>query len=339
MSRFQGDKLARQDRFSQESGSVVLLAVFVCAVAVVSVQVVTACVVIGARALAEETSGRDRLAAVDAGLESARAGAAASWLAAPWGSLVLGDICVSERLVELEGACGWVLEAQVESSSGGPASSTLATVERGRDGVDLPLAAVVADRVRVGPGRAVPWLIHGSSDPTGGSEVSEEYGNLEDGSAVAYLGGVEGEVMMGAKCAVESLGETWSVGEGWRAAFEDTAILAPRVYVVRGEPGQSVPAPDGLGAGCAERPVMCVTLGGCQLDIGGLGELWAVIVADDGSVLMEGTRVHGAVFATGTLDVGSRGQVVYDHEVWRWARDRSLLRVRLVPGTRREDME
>jgi hypothetical protein len=49
--------------------------------------------------------------------------------------------------------------------------------------------------------------------------------------------------------------------------------------------------------------------------------------------------VHGAVFATDTLDLGETGHIFFSRSVLRWATDRSLVRVRLVPGTRKEGME
>ena len=60
---------------------------------------------------------------------------------------------------------------------------------------------------------------------------------------------------------------------------------------------------------------------------------------DDGSVALDGTTLHGAVFATGSVDLGETGRVVYNRSILRWATDRSLVRTRLVPGSRWEGTE
>jgi hypothetical protein len=49
--------------------------------------------------------------------------------------------------------------------------------------------------------------------------------------------------------------------------------------------------------------------------------------------------VHGAVYAGDSVDFGYSGQVVFNPGVRRWATDQSLVRVRLVPGTRQEETE
>jgi len=46
--------------------------------------------------------------------------------------------------------------------------------------------------------------------------------------------------------------------------------------------------------------------------------------------------MHGAAFATETLDMGATGRIVFSRSVLRWACDRSFVRTRLVPGTRKE---
>jgi hypothetical protein len=64
-----------------------------------------------------------------------------------------------------------------------------------------------------------------------------------------------------------------------------------------------------------------------------------VIVVDGGGIDLQGTRLHGAVFASGAVDFGSDGAVLFSPAVLRWATDRSMLRTRLLPGTRRETLE
>jgi hypothetical protein len=75
------------------------------------------------------------------------------------------------------------------------------------------------------------------------------------------------------------------------------------------------------------------------LDLRGVGELWGVVIADKGSVQLDRAIFHGAVFAGEYVDFGESGQLVYCSDVLLWATDRSLERVRLVPGTRLEDTE
>jgi hypothetical protein len=84
---------------------------------------------------------------------------------------------------------------------------------------------------------------------------------------------------------------------------------------------------------------LVVVVGGASLDARGLGERWGVIVVDGGDVRLDGTRLHGGVFATCTVDFGAGGAVAFSRTVVRWATDRSLVRVRLVPGSRRETLE
>ena len=85
-----------------------------------------------------------------------------------------------------------------------------------------------------------------------------------------------------------------------------------------------------------QAPLLVVVTGGAGLDASGVGELFAVLVVDGGPVRVEGTIVHGAVFATGALDVGSTGRILFCQRGAAVGRDRSLNRVRLVPGTRWE---
>jgi hypothetical protein len=84
---------------------------------------------------------------------------------------------------------------------------------------------------------------------------------------------------------------------------------------------------------------LVLVTGGATLDARGKGDLYGVLVVDDGDLLLEGTIVHGAVFATGTVIFGDTGGILFTRPILRWATDRSLVRVRLIPGTRRESME
>ena len=103
--------------------------------------------------------------------------------------------------------------------------------------------------------------------------------------------------------------------------------------------GGNVALPSECGATAPDAPVLVVVTGGADLDARDRGDLYGVIVVDDGSVLLEGTVLHGAVFATGEVALGQTGQILFSREILRWATDRSLHRVRLVPGTRWEGLE
>jgi hypothetical protein len=93
--------------------------------------------------------------------------------------------------------------------------------------------------------------------------------------------------------------------------------------------------PDGWGADSGSTALV-VVVGGASLDAAGLGERWGVVVVDGGDVRLDGTLLHGAVFATGSVDLGVSGCISFNPSSVRWATDQALVRVRLVPGSRRE---
>jgi hypothetical protein len=96
--------------------------------------------------------------------------------------------------------------------------------------------------------------------------------------------------------------------------------------------------PQGWGTS-PDDPGLLVVTGGARLDAGGRGDLYGVMVVDEGDVLLDGTVLHGALFATGEVDFGGSGAVLFSRPILRWATDRSLVRARLVPGTRSETIE
>jgi hypothetical protein len=89
----------------------------------------------------------------------------------------------------------------------------------------------------------------------------------------------------------------------------------------------------------ADAPGLVVVMGGASLDATGLGERWGVIVGDEADVRLDGTNLHGGALATGVVEFGATGSVNFSRAVARWATDRCLTRVRLVPGSRRETSE
>ena len=108
---------------------------------------------------------------------------------------------------------------------------------------------------------------------------------------------------------------------------------------MEGAKGQTLALPEDLPTASVDSPVLVVVMGGADLDARGMGSVHGVLVVDGGSVFLEGTIVHGAVFASGDVQFGLTGQVELHGGVLRWARDRSLERVRAVPGTRCESTE
>ena len=91
-----------------------------------------------------------------------------------------------------------------------------------------------------------------------------------------------------------------------------------------------------IGGSGPESPLLLITIGGGVIDARNLGEVWGMLVGAE-DILLDGTILHGAAFCTGNVQLGYSGCVVYEESVRLWATDRSLYRVRLVPGTRMEE--
>jgi hypothetical protein len=122
-------------------------------------------------------------------------------------------------------------------------------------------------------------------------------------------------------------------------AGADGVIAAERVTFMTGVRGLTKSIPSGCGGVTPEEPAIVALTGGATLDARDRGDFYGVLVVDGGSVLLDGTVVHGAVFASGAVDLGEMGQVLFAPRILRWAGDRSLKRARLMPGTRWEGME
>ncbi len=228
-----------------------------------------------------------------------------------------------------------------------PAVSRLTTsawLERGRDGIDLPLAAVVAEAVTATAGRVIPWVeIDGE----------ESLGVGDTGSA----GGAVVHVVRPLWSRSSATGAPWPpspppggstpgwanldpVARGGRQASADATepptgaapqrpkrLRSPRApgwCGFRGRFGGSETLPADVGGLTPETPILVVLTGGATLDARNRGDLYGVIVVDDGSVLLDGTTLHGAVFATGTVNLGDTGRLLYSRSILRWATDRSL---------------
>ncbi|OFV81839.1 MAG: hypothetical protein A2W26_10365 [Acidobacteria bacterium RBG_16_64_8] len=313
-----------------EGGSIVLLTLLACLAVALCVQVLSVVVVCGMHALNEEAHGRQQLAARDAGLGVLRSLAAGSWAVVPWRSVATGAGQEVGRLAELEGSLGWALLAEVKDSPESTPLTTAAWVERGRDGLELPLAAVVAASVNASWERVTPWLV-GEHD-----DADLETTTDGDRAAVGYVGRCDGPALIGEGCALEALSGEWRLDDGWRSFFEDDRSFGDGVWVMRGVDGSMATLPAECVEAGVESAALVVVTGGADLDARWRGDISAVIVADGGSVLLDGTVVKGAVFASDEVDVGLTGQVEYRPTTLRWATDVSLRRTRLTPGTREE---
>ncbi|MBN1321827.1 MAG: hypothetical protein JXA87_13430 [Thermoleophilia bacterium] len=342
-----------------QSGSILLLVLFMCLAVAVVVQAVSAVVLCAERSVTDESVGRQRLAEKDQGLATLRQVALTNWAISPWAvawERAQGPAAarpVEGSLRELEGDVGWVMEAAVRQDLSVSALAASAWVERGRDGIDLPLAALVAETVSGAPGRSEPWLAAEGETGDGGAAA---------GTAVGYVVVPPDEPLLDEGCVLVELRERWRLDTGWAAleSREDveeqtaarltsdggdgrTPLAAvapePQVILMGRDGGRRLELSDEMGMGTPDQPLLVLVTGGAEFDAQGLGDLYGVLVVDDGSLLLDGTTVHGAVFATGSIDFGNSGRLLFSRAILRWATDRSLQRARLVPGTRWEGME
>jgi len=327
-------------------GSVLLMVLFFCVGLAVAAQVVTGVVVCARRGLLEEQSGRRDLGAQELALESAQRRALREWTATSWDEQRDGSSPVRVSMVVTDSE--WLLSVCATRPSGAPAV-VAALLERAYDGPDLPSAALVAEEVVWGEGRTTPWLdtvsvcapaqVYVLRSPASGWQDVDPPGVTAAEAGYDYW--------------IRPLTALWGLDEGWRDAVEswkrsqETAEAEPgvlaqpgeRVVLVDGRPGETVRPNEELIDTGPEHPVLLIVTGGACVDLRSLGEVWGTVVADGGGVWLEGTVLHGALFATHEVDLGQTGVLVYDRQILRWATDRSLVRVRLLPGSREERME
>ncbi len=337
-----------------QSGSIVMLVLFTCLAVAVIIQGLCAVNLCAERAAVDEAVGRLRLEEKDQGLALMRVRALLNWEALSWTTVRDGEGAVTGSLSELEDGAGWVLNATVRQDPAISRLTTSAWIERARDGVDLPFAVVAAGAIEGSPDRDLPWI---SADSPSSAVPSEP--TLV--AATAYVSTMPEAPLLGEGCSLEALGGTWSLDPGWlkmRSYTEledwiDTAAagsegetagplpgVAPgqQVTVLNGQTGWTLRLPEDC-RGSEDLPILVIVTGGAALDAQNAGELWGVIVVDDGTLWLDGTSVHGAVFVSDTVHLGETGRIVFSSSVLRWATDRSLIRTRLVPGTRKEGTE
>lgn len=342
-------------------GSVLLFVLLASLMTAVSIQVLSTVLICAHRATADEKRGRDYMLARDQALELLRHRALLSWLTTPWSSIdaqeASGSGEVEGALQAIPGCENWALEATVRHDPQICALAAGAWVERGRDGVDLPFAAVVATQVVADPSRSQVWLRSELDTSNADDELDTSSADGAGGPArpaVAYLTRTEVVAPVAENCQVLPLEDSWSLDGGWRTAvslmaeIQDTGFLSEagdrvevvaeeRVFLIQARTGRRVSFPEkALHVQNNSEPVLVVLTGGADLDARGLGLVRAVVVVDEGSIMLDGTTVCGAVMATGTVDVGASGTVVFCPAALRWATDCSLRRARLVPGSRWE---
>jgi hypothetical protein len=313
-----------------QQGSIVLFVLFVCLGVAVLVQSLSVIVVCTNQTIMAEESGRLRMAEKDQGLAAMRDQLLQAWGPMPWTVVSEGPLEVEGTAMVLPESQDWVLAATVRHEPEVSRIAVSAHVERGRDGLDLPLAGLVADEVSASSFRASPWL-----EVEGGAAEPDP----SRSGATAYVRKLPTAPVLGEGVMVDLLADRWRLDDVWRIFFREGAagltVGSPQVCVLAETDVLTVSLPEGWGT-AADAPGLVVVTGGASLDARGRGDLYGVIVVDDGDVLLADTRLHGALFASGTVELGSAGSVAYSRPILRWATDRSLQRVRLVPGTRWE---
>lgn len=314
----------------EEHASVLILTLFVCLATMVVLQAAGAAILCAHRAVFDEGVGRQRLKEKDAILGLLRERSSELWGPTTWMALGTG-----EGMMELpsEGE-EWLLLARARQESSLSIGETAVLVERARDGLDLPKAAIVADRVAVSEGRTAPWLSSEEEIGIDGSPAAD--------SVDCFLGNLPQFPLLGPGCVIVEMADSWGLSSGWAAPLFETGVSSPgvghneQVFFLAGRVGLVENVATVCRGGDPSAPGLVVMTGGGTLDARNLGDFWGVLVADGGSMMLEGTTVHGAVFASDTLDLGMDGRVLFTRGVLRWATDRSLTRTRLVPGTRWE---
>lgn len=352
----------RESRPGRQAGSALILVLFACLATAVVLQSLSTVLVCAERAVVDESVGRKRLGQKDEALAILRQQALTLWQPSEWRILGAGEgageALGEGGISELPDSGGWVMSAVARQDPTVSRLTTSAWLERGRDGIDLPLAAVVAEAVTATAGRAIPWVEIDGRGSLGMGDTGPA------GGTVVHVVRPLVEPLLGAGCTMGVLSAPWRLDAGWAnvdsvareaggavsadgattgeaatSGEEPAVALGPGVAWLLGRFGGSETLPVDCGGLTPETPILVVLTGGATLDARNREDIYGVMVVDDGSVLLDGTTVHGAVFATGTVSLEDTGRLLYSRSILRWATDRSLNRVRLVPGTRAEGME
>ncbi len=269
---------------SAERGSILLFVLFVCLAVAVLVQTLSVVVLCASRALTAEDTGRALMEQKDNALATLRQRAFAEWGPMPW-STTQEDPTVEAAIAELPDSGGGALAASARHSTDISPIVVSAWLERGRDGLDVPLAGLVAATVIWTPGRLSPWL-----EVDGGVMAAPS----------ARFREVPAAPLVGPGAVINGMASSWRLDDSWRAFFEDLALVTgesgatPGVApgagtgAMHGEPGTTLELPQGWN-GSADDPGLLVVTGGALLDARDRGDVYGVIVVDDGGVLLDGT--------------------------------------------------
>ncbi|MHB9148736.1 MAG: hypothetical protein ACYC33_01420 [Thermoleophilia bacterium] len=320
-------------RAGGESGSALIFVLLVCLGAVVLILALGAAIGVRVDAIEVESDGRIELARVETALSELRALAAESW--APTQTMLGAGATGS--LAEIVGAGGRVLlaEARVPTSTGTRIAS--ARLELADDGVTLPRRVIAARAVFTGPSRPDPAV---GIDP--GSGVSGSPTDLALGASETALITTMAQPpvgILGPGVTADPQPQAWAMDPGTTALGASGAAegAAGLVGLGRGIPLSA--ALTGDTGRQPETPALIIGDASAPVNACGLGDLYAVILAGNGGIDLEGTVVHGAVFTEGDVRLGATGAVLFRKGVWAWATQGSLVRVRLVRGTRIESFE
>jgi len=227
-ARLQGGR--RSVLVSAEQGSVLMLVLFVCLSVAVVVQALSAAVLCAERAAVDEALGRDRLEEKDQGLVALRHRALLTWAALPWTVVRGEEAAVEGSLFELEESADWVMGAKTVQSPDVSRLTTSAWVERGRDGIDLPLAAIVAGSILADPDRDLPWVETDPSDPASEGPPAE--------GAIGYVEELREDPPLGDGCSLARLSAAWKLDPGWQRLQSRTDIEAV-IAALAAEPAEA----------------------------------------------------------------------------------------------------
>ncbi len=226
-------------------------------------------------------------------------------------------------LAEIAGASGRVLmaEARIPTVEGTIVAS--ARLEYGEDGVTLPRRVVAARALLADPARMEPAV---GVDSDGGAAIVT---SLVQPAASLLAPGVTADP--DPRAWVMDPGLPALVASGSPLGSPGVMGLAAGIPLAAALTGDAARQP--------ETPALVIGDRSAPVDARGLGDIYAVILAGTGGIDLEGTVVHGAVFTEGDVRVGETGMVLFRKGVWAWATEHSLVRVRLVRGTRTESFE
>ena len=132
-----------------ERGSVVLFALFVCLAVAVVVQTLSVVVLCAHRALATEADGRARMEEKDETLATLRQDLLWDWRSMPW-SVIRSTPEIEGSVTDLPDSEGWAMAVSARHSGSVSPIVVSAWIERGRDGIDLPLCWACGGRCDLG---------------------------------------------------------------------------------------------------------------------------------------------------------------------------------------------